>query len=97
MSGNHAAKNRVQEHFTDEVSGAAERCVEAVDEVIQENPTTVILATFGAGLALGCAVAVMLSRPHRETPRSMAESFGRKILDSLADVLPDSVKQHLPH
>jgi hypothetical protein len=94
MSHNH--QNRVREHFTDETVGVAERGYEAVQEAIQQEPMAVTLAAFGIGLAIGTGVAALLSRSHQSSHRSSMESFGRRIYESLADVLPDNVRQHLP-
>jgi len=95
MSQNHH-HNRVREHFEDEAVGVAERGYEAVQEAIQKEPMAVTLAAFGIGLAIGTAAAVMLSRSSQPSRRSNMEAFGRRIYDSLADVLPESVRQHLP-
>jgi len=94
MSHNHSHTNRVKEHFEDEAVGVAERGYEAVQDAIQKDPMTMTLAAFGIGLAIGTAAAVLLAR--RQSSPKHVESFGRRVLDSLADVLPESVRQHLP-
>ncbi len=96
MSHNHSHTNRVSDHFEDEAVGIAEQGYEAVQEAIQKDPMTITLAAFGIGMALGTAAAVLLTRRSAPTPRSHFESLGRRVFDSLADVLPESVRQHLP-
>lgn len=95
MSGNHH-HNRVSDHFADEAVGVAERGYEAVQDAIQKDPMAITLAAFGIGLAVGTATAVLMTRSSRKAPLSSMESLGRRVYESLADVLPESVRQHLP-
>lgn len=97
MSGNHnrGSTNRVREHFPEGVAGVADQCYEAVEEAVQENPVAITLAVFGIGLAIGTAAAVMLSRPRRPSHLAMAESIGRRVLDSVSEYLPASLQAHL--
>jgi hypothetical protein len=96
MSHNHRSQNRVSEHFTDEAVAVAERSYEAVGEAIRKEPVAVTLAMFGIGVALGTAAAVMLTRKPQPSTTGTLESLGKHVLDSLRDVLPDAVRQHLP-
>lgn len=95
MSENHH-QNRVKDHFENEAVGVAERSYEAVQEAIQKEPMAVTLAAFGIGIALGTAAAALLSRSNPPSRRSSMEAFGRRMYASLAEVLPESVRQHLP-
>jgi len=98
MSHNH--HNRVSEHFADEAVGVAERGYEAVQDAIQKEPMAITLAAFGIGLAVGTAAAVLMTRSNRKSHLSShlssMESLGRRVYESMADVLPESVRQHLP-
>jgi len=96
MSQNHHQTNRIQDHFTDEAVAYAEQGYEAVQEVIQKEPMAITLAAFGIGLAVGTAAAVMLARQSPPSRTQQLESFGKKILDSISEALPESVRQHLP-
>lgn len=96
MSHNHHSPNRVSEHFTDEAVAIAERGYEAAGEAIRKEPVAITLAMFGVGLALGTAAAVMLTRKPRASRSGTLESLGKHVMDSLRDVLPDAVRQHLP-
>jgi hypothetical protein len=95
MSGNHH-HNRVSEHFADEAVGVAERGYEAVQDAIQKEPMAITLAAFGIGLAVGTAAAVLMTRSSRKSHQTSMESLGRRVYESLADALPESVRQHLP-
>ena len=96
MSHNHHTQNRVSGHFTAEAATMVERGREAVEKAIRKEPAAVTLAMFGIGLALGTAAAVLLTRKPRASQKGSLESLGRHVLNSLRDVLPDAVRQHLP-
>lgn len=93
---NHNPKNRIGEHMSESGVAMTDQCCQAVDEVVQQNPIAVTLVVFGVGVALGTALVALLGTSQRPTHRTAAESLGRKVLDSLTEYLPASVRHHLP-
>jgi len=66
------------------------------ESTVEEYPLTTTLGVFAAGLMLGVAVGAALGHSDRSRSRTMAESFGRRVLDALQEYAPDSVRQYLP-
>ncbi|NQV24173.1 MAG: hypothetical protein HQ518_07370 [Rhodopirellula sp.] len=69
--------------------GTMAACCDGAVRMIKERPLTSVMALFGVGLGAGVAVGCLLSKssPGRS---SMADEIGRKIVESLSRVVPES-------
>ncbi len=78
-------------------SGATcpDACGEWAENFIQRSPMIATLAVFGLGLGVGAIIGSLLADSAPPSRRQQAEALGRRVLDSLSDVLPDSVRRHL--
>ena len=73
----------------------------AANPVVSHYPLSSVLVVVGLGLAVGVAVGSVLGGP--VTPRPSlgqrtglaAEKLGRRMLDSIAGVLPESISKHI--
>jgi hypothetical protein len=79
---------------------ADESCImdryrEEVASTVAEHPLSTTLGVFAIGLTLGVALGAALGTSHHSDRRRMAESFGRRVLDTLHDYVPDSMQQYL--
>ncbi len=64
-------------------------------------PLSSVLVVFGIGLSVGVTLGIAIGRPGasrlsfgRRTGIA-AETLGRKMMDALADVLPESLSKHI--
>ena len=92
-------RSRIQNHLPDEEGGwglSADRCRRWMEESVEQNPLLATLAMFGIGLGVGVAVGSLLAEPESARRRRSAETLGRRILESLSEAMPPSIKQHLP-
>jgi hypothetical protein len=64
-------------------------------ELTEENPMGATLAAFGVGVGLGAMIGVMLGEPSSRSRRHTAEALGRRMLDSVAESLPESVRRYV--
>jgi hypothetical protein len=66
-------------------------------ELTEENPMGATLAAFGVGVGLGAMIGAMLGEPATasKSRRQTAEALGRRMLDSVADSLPESVRRYV--
>ena|SRR5690606_22960485 len=71
------------------------RCCEYTEESLCENPMGATLAAFGVGVGLGAAIGMMLAEPASKSRRQTAEALGRRMLDSVAESLPQSVRRYV--
>ncbi|MBX3440436.1 MAG: hypothetical protein KF861_23300, partial [Planctomycetaceae bacterium] len=88
-------QNRIGRHMNEAGGDEASlfsQCRDVTRETIEESPMLATLIAFGVGIGLGAAVGGMLV--HADTGRRHwnAEALGRRVLDSIADALPDSVR-----
>ena len=66
------------------------------EATVGEYPTSTVLTAFGVGLGLGAALGVALVGATRKpTTVDRAELVGRRLLESLRDVIPDGVSKYL--
>jgi hypothetical protein len=71
------------------------------DGLVDANPLSSVLIVFGIGLGVGVALGCMLTGP--TAPRATfaqrtelaAEKFGRRMLDAMSGVLPQSLSKHI--
>ena len=72
--------------------------VERVEETVQQFPFSSVLTAFGIGLGLGVVLGCALAEPQRPShwyDNLSAERFGRSMLDSLSNVLPEKFARHV--
>ena len=89
--------NRMHEQFEGDSSEMpmASRCAAAAESAIQEHPLAMTMAMFGVGLGLGVVIGSALAEPMGIRKQPVAETLGRKILDSISEYLPASVQKQL--
>lgn len=71
------------------------RCCQFTEDSIRENPMAATLTAFGLGVGVGAVVGVLLAEPPSRSRRQTAEMLGRRMLDSIAESLPDSVRRYV--
>ncbi|MEW4528780.1 MAG: hypothetical protein ACF8PG_06700 [Maioricimonas sp. JB045] len=69
---------------------------QTVTETVRENPLGATLAVFGAGLGLGIAVSSLIADSQSRRQQYLARSLGQRLLDSVADYVPDSLGNRFP-
>jgi hypothetical protein len=88
------AESRAKE-LTSRVSDRVSEGYEQVRGTIGEHPATSVFTVFalgfGVGLALGCALSSSSHPSSSWYDRAHAEKFGRRILDSIAGMVPETV------
>jgi hypothetical protein len=50
---------------------------------------------FGVGFGIGTLIGSMLGESNTSRHQNLAQSIGRRMLDSLSDVMPASMQHHL--
>ncbi|MEZ6066536.1 MAG: hypothetical protein R3B90_12690 [Planctomycetaceae bacterium] len=85
------AINRVQEHVQDVEPTSVWPTSDSCSKAITEYPMGSVLTAFGIGLGVGAVVGSLLSDPEPD-PHSSAAAIGRRVLDSLSDYLPASMR-----
>ena len=69
---------------------------EQFERTVGEYPAGTVLTAFGFGVGLGAALGFALAKANQPKPiASQAELVGRRLLDSLKDLVPDSVSRVL--
>jgi hypothetical protein len=71
------------------------RCTSATERSVDAYPLTWTLGAFALGIGLGAAIGAALARPLGFQRELAAENLGRRVLDSIYDVLPESVQRHI--
>jgi ElaB/YqjD/DUF883 family membrane-anchored ribosome-binding protein len=98
------ALHETAEQAAEELSQRARRGYETLREgysdaegIIKRHPGQSLAVAFGLGLVSGLTAAIVLGgrarRRHDERSRHAIEQLGRHVLDSLASIAPESVKQ----
>ncbi len=66
------------------------------ENMIQSRPAQTMAIAFGAGLVSGLALAALVGSRGRTGRRNAAniERFGRRVLDALTDLVPESLAKH---
>lgn len=68
----------------------------AASQTFQEYPIAATFGMFALGLGIGTAIGAMMAKPMGFVhERSQAENIGRRILDSIADYMPESVQRRI--
>lgn len=66
----------------------------AVDSV-REHPLAATLIGFGLGVCVGTALGSLIDDPRTRRHQDLAHSLGRRLADSLGEILPASLNDHL--
>jgi hypothetical protein len=72
-----------------------EQCQEMVTDSVRQNPMGAAMVVFGLGFGIGLALGGALGESSVSRRQQLAKSLGRRMLDSVADIMPESVQQHL--
>ncbi len=95
-----ANKNRIAEDLSQE-GGPSEwqrqlsDCQHATADAIRENPLAATLAVFGVGFCVGTAIGAMFGETDFRRRENLANSLGRRLMQSINDYTPDVLQQHL--
>ena len=69
---------------------------EAAAHTFQEYPIAATFGMFALGLGIGTAIGALMAKPMGFVhERSQAENLGRRVLDSIAEYMPESVQRRL--
>jgi len=69
---------------------------DAAAETFQEYPIAATFGMFALGLGIGTAIGALMAKPMGFVhERTQAENLGRRVLDSIAEYMPESVQRHL--
>jgi hypothetical protein len=90
-------QNRMQDQPSglDDPMALASHYCGVTEDLIRNNPMLVTVAVFGLGVGLGTLLSSQLAEPPTTSRRHTAEVLGRRMLDSIAEVLPDSIRRHV--
>lgn len=84
------AANRATEYY--------ERGEERLRECMSGREGTSLLLSLAAGVGVGLVLGIALGRSRRESmswrDRIAAEGFGRKLMDRLEGMIPDTIAEH---
>lgn len=91
-----AADTGYMQQYAEEAKSWTDQCCDEVSKAVEQNPTGTLLTAFGAGLgiglALGLSVAMSAAKPK---PRNRAEEIGYRILESIQDLVPESISRRM--
>jgi predicted MFS family arabinose efflux permease len=65
-----------------------------VTSQIQEAPVSAVMLGFGVGLVVGCLLTNSITSYYAPRQLSTFEQVGRSVMNSLQNVLPESVSKH---
>ncbi len=72
-----------------------EQCQTAVIDSVRENPLAATMIVFGVGLGIGAMIGTLLVDSGEHRRRHLAHSLGQRMLNSVAEYMPDQLQQHL--
>jgi hypothetical protein len=78
-----------------EAESALARCTAATERSVDAYPLTWTLGAFAIGIGLGAAIGAAMARPLGFRHEAVATNLGRRVLDSIYEVLPESVQRHM--
>lgn len=91
------ASNKVAE-MRDEVADYYSQGTERFGELTRGHEGQAVLialaAGFGVGLVIGCSLVSANRRPQSWRERVMAEGLGRKIMDRVERMMPETITEH---
>lgn len=73
--------------------GLNARCRAHAETAVEEFPLSTTLGVFAIGLTLGVAAGAAMAGPLHLDRRRTAETLGRRVLETLQDIVPDSVQR----
>ncbi len=68
---------------------------ECITDSVRENPLTATMIVFGVGFGIGTLIGSMMGESTSSRHQRMAHSLGRRMMNSLSDVMPASAQQYL--
>lgn len=85
-------------HFStrEELQGQADQAQQQLTDTVVEQPLATLLISFGVGFGLGMMLGRAFRRPEPKThwyDRRSAEQLGRRLLDSMSGVVPESISK----
>ena len=88
---------RAEPSMMHETAKWAEEYQRDMSRCINDNPGSAVLTAFGAGFGIGLAIGMSMavSATRRPTTRRRAEDLGHRIMESLADYVPESVARRM--
>lgn len=96
MSGQFQSRLREQQRSDARRSESmTNTCRQMTERFVDEYPLAATLGIFGLGLGIGTLVGSVLAEPGRRRSHHAAETLGRRVLDSLSDIMPDAVHRRL--
>lgn len=86
-------QNRTRDRKTGEsnMTSLASRCC----EMTEENPMLATIAAFGLGVGIGAIIGSQLGESSAPSRRQTAEALGRRMMDSIAQSLPEPVRRYV--
>jgi len=90
------ARREEIERYLEQLVARGEGGLRRARAEITGRPISASAIALGAGFIGGLFLVKALGPSHRRTPQRMASQLGQRILDSLRDVVPESVGQYLP-
>jgi hypothetical protein len=87
-------KSRVKEHqaVLDEPESSIDEYRRQAVQQFEQHPVAVTLGAFGLGIGLGAMIGAALAGSRSSRVERTAESIGRRVLDSISDLLPNSLR-----
>jgi hypothetical protein len=84
-------------YMPEQAKGWMDRCCDDLAHAVDENPAGSLMTAFGVGMGIGVALGltVALSAAAKPKPRSRAEEIGQRVLESLQDMLPESIAKRM--
>lgn len=88
-------------HVASDARGYLEQGYHSAEDLVVNHPAVSALTVFSVGLGLGLFIGCSLAggmrqrQPASRFDRRSAEKFGRQMMDSLSDYLPESLARRL--
>ena len=82
-------------HSKAEWQQQVEHYEQCLTDSVRENPLAATLVVFGVGFGVGTLIGGMLGDSISGRHENLAHSLGRRMLDSISDVMPASVSSRL--
>lgn len=73
------------------MTSLANRCC----EMTEDNPMLATMAAFGLGVGIGAFIGSQLAVSSPPSRRHTAEALGRRMMDSIAQSLPEPVRRYV--
>jgi hypothetical protein len=93
-SGTYGAIGDMAGQASDYMTQGAEQVQECIREHSGASVMISLVTGFGIGLLIGRAIGMPHEEPRSRRYRTMAESFGTRLMDRIEDMIPDAVAEH---